>query len=282
MADFVTREAANNTGMMVFWPNDEAPTHLFTAAEVFAPATTVDGKPQLFVQRVDSATAKDDVVLRGGLGGDPIRRTAWDMLVVGEETADGAVYEILAPLSVTEAVNTDRATGANTHPDKVAKRPALGIKSWEGIGLLDSDLAQSPLAAGSLYAMQVSSREVASSSFPHYGQGSGTGVGAWVKVDAANARNDADAKGATGYFRPEDLGLDPNFASAGVRFCWTNTQREDAESHGEVMCAVDLQPEANNELMKNGMYYLADATGAFSTFSVPRFIEDSTAPATCS
>jgi hypothetical protein len=312
-AEFVTREAANNTDMMVFWPNDEHPTHIFTAVEVFAPATTTDGKPQPFVQRVDLATGKVDVVLRGGLGGDPIRRTAWGTLVVGEETATGAVYEILDPLNVTEAVITDRASGANTHPDKVAKRPALGIKSWEGIGLLDTGvmysgdelrpgdtgpdrdggtiykfvpatphmggmitaLYQSPLAAGSLYAMQVSSREIASSAFPRYGQGSETGVGAWVVVDAENARADAADKGATGYYRPEDLELDPYFAGEGVRFCWANTQRENAESYGEVMCAVDHQPEADTEREKNGLYYLADASGAFSTFSVNRFIEGS-------
>lgn len=310
-AGFVTRDAAHQTDMMVFWPNDEHPTHLFTAVEVFSPTSTADGKPQPFVQRIDLATGKVEVVLRGGLGGDPIRRTAWGTLIVGEETANGAVYEILDPLNVTEAVITDRASGANTHPDKVAKRPALGIKSWEGIGLLETGvmysgdelrpgdagadrdggtlykfvpatphmggtitaLHQSPLAAGSLYAMQVSSREIGSSAFPRYGQGSEVGVGAWVRVDAENARADAAAKGATGYYRPEDLELDPYYSGQGVRFCWSNTQRESAESYGEIMCAIDHQPDAFTEREKNGLYYLADSTGAFSTFSAYRFIE---------
>lgn len=311
-ARFLTREAANQTDMMVFWPDDRHPSHLFTAVEVFSPATTTDGKPQPFVQRLDLRTGRVDVVVRGGLGGDPIRRTPWGTLIVGEEVQDGAVYEILDPLKVTEAVITDRSSGDNTHPQNIAKRPALGIKSWEGIGVLESgvlyagdelrpgdagtdrdggtiykfvpdsprvgggrieNLTESPLAAGRLYAMQVSSRETGSSSFPRYGQGSEVGVGAWVSVDAANARADAADKGATGYYRPEDLELDPYFTGEGVRFCWANTQREVAESYGEVMCAIDHQPDADSELVKGSLSYLADETGAFATFSVNRFIE---------
>ena len=312
--DFLTRNAANNTDMMVFWPSADNPTHLFTAVEVFAPATTADGKPQPFVQRLNLKTGQVDVVLRGGLGGDPIRLTPWGTLIVGEETATGAAYEILDPVNVTEAVITDRATGANTHPDKVAKRPALGIKSWEGIGLLSNgvmysgdelrpgdagsdrdggtiykfvpmypyagngsitDLAQSPFADGSLYALQVSSRETTASSFPRYGQGSETGVAAWVKVDPAVARSDADAKGATGYYRPEDLELDPYFAEEGkARFCWANTQREVAGSYGEVMCALDETPDQYGEKVKGSLTYLADASNSqYNTAWVYRFIE---------
>lgn len=314
--EFLTRDAANNTDMMVFWPNADNPTHLFTAVEIFRPATTADGKPQPFVQRLNLKTGQVDVVLRGGLGGDPIRLTPWGTLIVGEETATGAIYEILDPVNVTEAVITDRVTGDNTHPNNVAKRPALGIKSWEGIGLLSNgvmysgdelrpgdagvdhdggaiykfipshlydgngpiaDLAQSPLADGSLYALQVSSREISSSTFPRYGQGSETGVAAWVKVDPAIARADAAEKGATGYYRPEDLELDPDFAEEGkARFCWANTQREVAGSFGEVMCAVDETPDQYGEKDKESLTYLANADGsAFNSAWVYRFIEGS-------
>lgn len=312
--DFLTRNAANNTDMMVFWPNDDQPTHLFTAVEIFNPATTADGKPQPFVQRIDLKTGKVDVVLRGGLGGDPIRRTPWGTLIVGEEMPDGAVYEILDPVNVTEAVIINRATGENTHPDNVAKRPALGLKAWEGIGILNNGvmysgdelrpgdagtdrdggaiykfvptypytgngpithLSQSPFADGSLYALQVSSREIASSTFPRYGQGSETGVAAWVKVDPANVRVETDAKGATGYYRPEDLELDPFFAEEGkARFCWANTQREVAGSYGEVMCAIDETPDQYGEKVKGDLTYLASADGsAYNTAWVYRFIE---------
>jgi hypothetical protein len=43
----------------------------------------------------------------------------------------------------------------------------------------------------------------------------------WVLVRALQARGDADRSGATGYYRPEDLSMDPNLD--GLRFCFTNT-----------------------------------------------------------
>jgi hypothetical protein len=310
-ARFLTRSAANKTDMMVFWPNDEHPTHLFTAVEVFSPTTTDDGRPQPCVQRIDLSTGQVDVVLRGGLACDPVRRTAWGTLIVGEEVADGAVYEILDPVSVTEAVITDRVSGS-VSDSRVVKRPALGLRAWEGIGLLPSgvmymgdelrpgdagadrdggaiykfvpqtpfagsspisDLSQSPLAFGNVYALQVSSREASASSFPRFGQGAEVGVAAWVKIDdLANVRADAHAKGATGYYRPEDLEVDPAYRGAGVRFCWTNTQSEEAESYAEVLCAVDHQPQARDQVSKNSRVYLAEGS-ALATVSVNRFIE---------
>jgi len=78
--------------------------------------------------------------------------------------------------------------------------------------------------------MRVDCREDSSGSFPQYGQGCEIGNAAWVPVSAANARDDADAAGATGYYRPEDLHMDPTFEGEGVRFCWTNTGREVASS----------------------------------------------------
>lgn len=56
------------------------------------------------------------------------------------------------------------------------------------------------------------------------------GTGAWVKVDATNARKDAFQKGATGYYRLEDLHTDPKFVGEGTRFCWTNTGNENAKN----------------------------------------------------
>lgn len=320
-ADYITRIAADRTDMMVFWPNDHQPTHLFTAVEVFSPTTTSHGKPQPFVQRLNLTTGAVEVVLRGGLGGDPIRRTAWGTLLVGEETSTGAAYEIIDPVNVTEALITDRSIGTvmqsngTTPENRVAKRAAMGIKAWEGIGLLESgvvysgdelrpgdagtdkdggaifkfvpdkmyvgstpisDLATSPLASGRLFALTVSSREASASSFPSYGQGSEVGIAAWVKVNPANARADAAAQGATGYYRPEDLEIDLMYSGGdGVRFCWTNTQRESAKSYGEVLCAVDHKSDAINEKAQasTGRFYLADASNAFATTSVSRFIE---------
>jgi secreted PhoX family phosphatase len=80
------------------------------------------------------------------------------------------------------------------------------------------------------------------------GQGCEIGNAAWVQVDAANARVDADAKLATGFYRPEDLHSDPLYAGPGVRFCWANTGNEGAKNYAEVVCGIDSDPlvaEAN-------------------------------------
>ena len=168
----------------------------------------------------------------------------------------------------------------------IVKRPALGTFAWEGIAILpsgvlyagdelrpgesvangglgpDSDggaifkfipsalrtaagpisqLAESPFVAGNLYAMQVSC-----TTGQQYGQGCEVGHGAWLTVSAANARSDAYKMGATGYYRPEDLELDPMYKdpNGGVKICWMDTQNEGARSYGEVVCAADSVPSA--------------------------------------
>ena len=79
-----------------------------------------------------------------------------------------------------------------------------------------------------------------------YGQGCEIGNAAWVAVNAASARSDANTAGATGYYRPEDLHRDPMYRNAlnpeAVRFCWTNTGNEDGSNYAEVVCGVDRAP----------------------------------------
>ncbi len=184
-------------------------------------------------------------VLRGMTACDGIRRTPWGTILATEETSDGGAYEILDPLNVIEATVLNRATGAVSDP-RVAKRSALPTMAWEGIAIWESgvviagdelrpgtgtpdkdggaifkfipavprtgdgvitDLSQSPLVAGNVYAMQVSCRD----DRQQYGQGCEVGNAAWVPVNAATARDDADRVGATGYYRPEDLERDPNY-----------------------------------------------------------------------
>lgn len=167
---------------------------------------------------------------------------------------------------------------------KIVKRPALGIFAWEGIAILPSgivyagdelrpgepfsgagngpdgdggaifkfipanprtasgpisQLSESPFLAGNLYAMQVSC-----TTGQQYGQGCEVGNAAWLPVSAANARTDAFKVGATGYYRPEDLELDPMYkdANGGVRMCWMDTQNRGAQMYGELVCAVDNAP----------------------------------------
>jgi len=142
-ASFLTRNAANWSDQIAFWPNREHLTHMFTAVENFAPFTTSDGKAQPCVQRIDLNTGKIDIVLRGLLGCDGIRVTEWGTVVVAEEKGDGALYEILDPANVTDITVTDRTTGTSTDPQHVAKRPQMGLKSWEGMVVLPSGVLYS-------------------------------------------------------------------------------------------------------------------------------------------
>ncbi|MCI0582776.1 MAG: DUF839 domain-containing protein, partial [Chloroflexi bacterium] len=322
-AEFVARNVAQDGDMIALWPDDAAPTHLVVCIEQGRSGTTPLGNDGLnaAVQRVELASGAVATILHGMERCDGIRRTAWGTIIASEETDDGRVYEILAPLATTGHWVADRATGdIRTAIDgldpsaNVAQRAALPTIAWEGIAVLESgvviggdelrpgddgldldggaifkfvpevphaggpigDLDDSPLVAGPVYALSISCREAASSDFPQYGQGCEVGVGAWVKVDAFEARADADANGATGYYRPEDLHPDPTFEGEGVRFCWTNTGREAASHLSEVVCAEDPTPlpEAATEILddRTGFFYLGDGA-EFALAVASRFIE---------
>lgn len=181
----------------------------------------------------------------------------------------------------TRAAGSIIDAGGIADAAKIAKRAALPVMAWEGFIILPSgviiggdelrpgtgkpdadggslfkfipstlangltsisNLSQSPLASGSVHAMQVSCLD----NIQQVGQGCETGNAAWIPVRAATARADADSLGATGYYRPEDLERDPVYLDTAhtqaIRFCWTNTQNEGAKSYGEVLCAVDENP----------------------------------------
>jgi len=118
--------------------------------------------------------------------------------------------------------------------------------------------AQSPLASGTVYGLRV-----AAQGSSNWGHGAETGNGAWVGVNLAGA-NVLDAKGNiilrnaqllqkfTGYYRPEDMDVDPIAAENGVfRACWANTGRmshtgsslvENSGVKAEIMCLVENPP----------------------------------------
>ena len=79
-----------------------------------------------------------------------------------------------------------------------------------------------------------------------FGQGCEIGHAAWIPVSAVTARSDADAGGATGRYRPEDLHQDPAYRNLevpeAVRVCWTDTGNEEAFNFAEVVCAVESSP----------------------------------------
>lgn len=156
-------------------------------------------------------------------------KMAWEGLAI---TPQGVVIagDELRPGSYADSRTGTRDTDGGALFKFVPATPAAGQPV--------SNLNQSPLAAGSVHALQVSCVD----NKQQFGQGCEVGQGAWIAVTAANARVDANNAGATGYYRPEDLHDDPDYQGPGLRFCWTNTENAEAENYGEVMCGVDREP----------------------------------------
>jgi secreted PhoX family phosphatase len=292
-AEYLTREAAELTDMMAFWPLGNSPTHLITCVEGGVEADIGNGKRNPSIQSINLSNGAVATLTRGMDRCDGIRTTPWGTILATEETTGGGAYELLLPTNpetFTEITVTDRgAAGAaasivytGTVEDATAKfikRTALPAMAWEGLEVLPSsvviggdelrpsepsneggaifkfvpatarastatiaDLADSPLVSGSTYAMRVMCESSGSKS----GQGCEVGNAVWVAVDATEARSDAMAAYATGYYRPEDLHLDPLYSnpedSDAIRFCWTNTGNEGAKHYGEVVCGIDSAP----------------------------------------
>lgn len=260
---------APNIDMMALWPAVN-PTHLIVCNE--------QGATEPGVQRVRLSDGMVETILTGTVACDPVHTTAWGTVIVGEEAGNsGTVLEIIDPLHTTNVLY-DRVGGtfSGTDAAHVAERPALGHLSFEGIvaypnGVLYygdenrpskgtpggayfkfvpatpwtgtapiASLAQSPLAAGTVYGLRLGKR----SGGTDYGQGSNTGLGSWVKVDPsfdADLRAAAAALKLTGYYRPEDANADMNALAAGnVRFCANNTGNEENDHNwGETICVTD-------------------------------------------
>ncbi|MEM4658327.1 MAG: DUF839 domain-containing protein [Candidatus Methanosuratincola sp.] len=289
----VSNGVHNLADMIALWPNDENPTHLFVCIEdVFSG----NDPTRASVQRINLSGNPDtnaETIVKGISSCDPIRRTPWGTLAVGEEAGkDGGFYEIFDPIGIDAnkpAVILDRSTGESTDP-RVVKRMAVGSLSWEGNVILKdgtmyygdelrpnkgapgggiykfvpdnpydgkstiNDPAQSPFASGKIYGMRLGTR----SGNTDWGQGSETGKGIWIEVNPKNhmdahgniiLRDAQSALGFTGYYRPEDMDIDPIAANDGkIRVCWTNTGRmtngvgsaiENAANYGEVLCLED-------------------------------------------
>ncbi|MEO6697542.1 MAG: alkaline phosphatase PhoX [Gammaproteobacteria bacterium] len=207
--------------MIAFWPNDINPTHVFLCIENFfsgnSPST-------ISVQRVNLAGDPNnnvETIVKGISSCDPIKRTPWGSLVVGEEAGPtGGFYEIMDPMSLTgaaPAVITDRTVGTSTD-SRVVKRKAVGNVSWEAIVILENgtmyfgdekrpgngkaggaiykfvpatpytpsmgtitDPNRSPFVSGANYGMRLGTR----SGNTDYGQGSEIGKGVWMMINAA-------------------------------------------------------------------------------------------------
>jgi len=256
---------AANIDQIVLWPNDQNPTHLIAANE--------EGTAQPGLQRIRLSDGLAETILSGTSSGDPVRRTAWGTILLGEENgADGWLIEIANPLTTT-GVTFNRTTGVSSDPAHVVARPAPGRLSYEGIALYSSGvmyyadenrplngtpggayfkfipaapwngqqgIANSPLAAGTIYGLRLGKR----SNNTDYGQASETGLGTWVLVGSApniNLRAAAANLKLTGYYRPEDFEIDPVALGEGkVRFCANNTGNESQNQNwGQTICVTD-------------------------------------------
>ena len=289
----VSSSVASAADQIALWPDDDHPTHLFVCDEETSnPA----------VQRVDlsrPAGSNATTIVTGLLSCDPVRRTPWGTIIVGEEHGtDGGLYEILDPLAINSAISVnDRATGATSDSSHLVKRKAVGALSFESFGIrhdgtmiYGDELAPSngnaggglykfvptnpyfgtgqppitqptasPLASGNVFGLRT-----AANGSSNWGQGAEIGMGRWVAIDTApagvvDANGNINLRAAqalqkfTGYYRPEDMDVDPIAAANGVfRACWANTGRlnfaggsfvENSAVHGEILCIVE-EPNA--------------------------------------
>jgi len=208
--------AAPNIDMMVLWPDDQAPSHIIACNE--------EGPTDPGVQRISLFDGSVQTLLSGMESCDPIRRTPWGTVIVGEEVGGtGHLLEIIDPLQVNnvlfnrathQAEDSPNGTGA----ENVADRPAVGRLAFEGIGLYPNGvmyygdenrplngtpggayfkfIPTSPWTGGdaivSLDESPLAQGTVAGlrlgkrSGNTDYGEGTNTGLGIWVPVPNAS------------------------------------------------------------------------------------------------
>lgn len=219
-----------NIDMMALWPNDQAATHIIACNE--------QGVGEPAVQRIRLSDGAVETMLTGLISCDPVRRTAWGTVLVGEENGStGHLLEIIDPLSVKNVL-FDRVTNVATDgpggmgADNVGDRPAVGRLSFEGIGLYpngvmyygDENRPSQGTAGGAYFKfvptspwlgggtlMDLGDSPLADgkvyglrlgkrSGNTDYGQGTSAGLGIWVEVPAP-PMGDLDLRAAAASLR---------------------------------------------------------------------------------
>lgn len=286
----VSRVVASAADQIALWPNDDHPTHVFVCDEETSnPAVQrVDLSKQANANATTIVTGLSscDPVRRtpwgtiivaeeaGATGGlyeliDPLHitvpinvsdrgvGTTSDPLHLVKRQAVGSLsFEGIALQDDGTMIFADELapSGGNAGGGIYKFVPAI---PYTGGGPITVP-AQSPLAAGAIFGLRV-----AASGSSNWGQGAETGRGTWVAVNLSGA-NVVDTNGNvilqtaqklqlfTGYYRPEDMDIDPIAAKNGVfRACWANTGRmshtdssvvENSGVESEVMCLVENPP----------------------------------------
>lgn len=277
----VSDRVGENGDMIALWPNDDRPTHAIICNEIDGTAAGAAAS----LQRVRLSDGQVSNMVYGMVSCDPAHRTPWGTIIVAEESGtSGRLWEILDPLNVNNVAVT-RTVATSSDPAHVVARTALGQLSFEGVQVLTNgttyygdelrpsngkpgggmykfvpanlrlasagavtNLDQSPLVSGTVYVLRLGLR----TNPVDFGQGDNTGAGKWVgpltvTTTTSLAAQALGAGGYTGYYRPEDMDMDPVALAKGhVRLCWTNTGNDTAEQWGEVLCMTD-EPTAETD-----------------------------------
>jgi Alkaline phosphatase PhoX len=276
-------QAAPVLDQMVLWPPTGEPTHIIACNEQGATAPAVQrielatGAAETILTGMTSCdpvkvTPWGTVIVaeEAGASGqmleiaDPLHTTGVQFnrvahTVSGTDAGNVAVRLSVGTTSFEGIVFTP--TGVMYYADE--NRPSNGViggayfkfiptTPWDGSTMIETgaDLGSSPLVSGTVYGLRVGKRGQpagSTASGNDYGQGTETGLGAWINLCSGAACNAFDLRAAasanklTGYYRPEDAEIDhPSFAAGNVKFCANNTGNEGEDhSWGETICITD-------------------------------------------
>jgi secreted PhoX family phosphatase len=288
----ISSSVHHSADQIALWPNDDNPTHLFVCDEESStPAVQrvdLSGPPNSNATTIVTGLSACDPVRRtpwgtiivaeeaGSTGGfyeimDPENINA-PIVVTNRDlgtTSDPAhLIKRKAVGSLSFESFGIKADGTMIYGDELA--PSGGAAGggiykfvpaspFNGGGQIFSPAA-SPFASGTVFGLRV-----AAAGSSNWGQGAETGKGLWVAVNLAGAGvTDADGdiilrtaqtlQRFTGYYRPEDMDVDPIALARGVfRVCWANTGRashsagslvENSAVRSEVMCLAEERPSA--------------------------------------
>jgi len=268
--------AAPNIDQMALWPNGDHPTHLVACNEQ---GTTDPGVQRIdlatgAVDTIVTGTSSCDGVRRTAWGTilfseengttgqtyeliDPLHTTG----ITLDRTTGVFSGPSAANLVRRDSLGRLAFEGHGLLPNGVMyygdeNRPLTGTAGgayfkfvpatpYNGTAAITT-LSQSPLASGKVFGLRLGKR----SGNTDYGQGTQTGLGTWLAVcdDAGPtpcANPDLRAFSAThtltGYYRPEDLEVDPvELAAGNVKVCGNNTGNEFTDHDwGETICLTD-------------------------------------------